>query len=69
MDIVTYQLIKEDFPAEWFPISNTVILFRGVNKARSTLLAIETKPAVSTTYIASLFYCDSFKPPLNDVEM
>lgn len=39
-----YQLIKELFPAEWFPIIITIIFFRGGNSLTPKLSAIFTNP-------------------------
>ena len=39
-----YQLIKELFPAEWFPISITVIFFLGASRDIPTVSAIYTRP-------------------------
>lgn len=40
----TYQLTKELFPAEWFPISMTVIFLRGGNRVTPTDWAIVIRP-------------------------
>lgn len=44
MELMTYQLMKELLPAEWFPISKTVIFFRGANKSMFNSEANFTKP-------------------------
>ena len=36
----SYQLIKDDFPAEWFPMSIMVIFLRGAKSFKSKLEAI-----------------------------
>lgn len=41
---VTYQLIKELFPAEWFPSSKIVIFFLGASKFNPKPLAIVIRP-------------------------
>ncbi len=43
----SYQLMKELFPAEWFPISITVIFFLGASKEIPTLSAMSTRPTKS----------------------
>ena len=36
--------MKDDFPAEWLPMSMMVIFLRGARRVRSRFLAIETRP-------------------------
>ena len=45
-----YQLMKELLPAEWLPISKTVIFFLGVSSVRFKLSAIFTSPATHTIH-------------------
>jgi hypothetical protein len=37
-----YQLMKEDFPAEWLPINIMVIFLRGANNLKPRLSAMLT---------------------------
>lgn len=43
-NIIHYQLMKELFPAEWFPISITVIFFLGGSSVTPTDWAIDINP-------------------------
>ena len=47
-----YQLMKELFPAELSPISNTVILFRGANRSIAKDLAMLKRPINSKSSIS-----------------
>ena len=47
-DIRTYQFMKLLLPAEWFPMSRTVIFFRGANIFRSNSVAIRDNPEKMT---------------------
>ena len=46
----TDQLMKELFPAEWFPIMSTVMVSRGGSNAVSILAAMSTRPVVGCVY-------------------
>jgi hypothetical protein len=45
-----YQLMKDDLPAEWFPISMMVIFFLGASSLRPRLSAMETSPCSGSVY-------------------
>ena len=36
--------MKDDFPAEWFPINRTVIFFLGANRFSPTSWAMRMRP-------------------------
>jgi hypothetical protein len=48
----TYQLMKDDLPAEWFPISNTVIFLRGAKNLMLNCSASLTSPTDKRYYTA-----------------
>ena len=58
LDIHTYQLINELFPAEWLPINNTVILRRGTNKVNPNSSANLTNPKHTLNIILRTSYYD-----------
>ena len=45
-----HQLIKEDFPAEWFPMSMIVIFFLGASSFKPRVSAIEISPCSGSAY-------------------
>ena len=46
----SYQLMNEDFPAEWFPMSMMLIFFLGAKREKSRLLAISHSPLSGSMY-------------------
>lgn len=44
--IEIYQFMNDDFPAEWFPISNTTIFFLGASNLSANWLAICMRPEI-----------------------
>ena len=45
-----YQLMNEDFPAEWFPISMMVIFFLGASSFSPRVSAIDIRPCSGSAY-------------------
>ena len=45
-----HQLINEDFPAEWFPMSMIVIFFLGASSFKPRVSAIEISPCSGSAY-------------------
>lgn len=49
-EALSYQLMKELFPAEWLPIIITMIFFLGGRSRTPRLLAIFTRPVNTHTH-------------------
>ena len=47
---ITYQLMNDDFPAEWFPMSMMVIFFLGASSFSPRVSAIEISPCSGSAY-------------------